>query len=59
MTGDAPREAAKGRLPPGYRVLAPEESMEIECRHLREMAARYGAQIERAGRERDVSLRSL
>ena len=56
MTGDAPREASIHRLPPGYRILTPEESMEIECRHLREMAERYGALIERDRRERGVPM---
>lgn len=40
------------RGPCVYRALNPEERMEIECRHLREMAERYGAQIERSRRER-------
>lgn len=52
MTWDAPREAAIHRLPPGYRVLTPEESMEIELRLLREMAERYGALMEREKRDR-------
>lgn len=42
------------RGPCGYRVLSHDESMEIEFRHLREMAERYGALIERDRRERDV-----
>lgn len=52
MTWDAPREAAICRLSTGYRVLSPEESMEIECRHLWEMAERYGALMEREKRDR-------
>lgn len=56
MTGYAPREAVKSRLPTGYRVLAPEESMEIELRLLREMAERYGGLLERARRERGVPM---
>lgn len=54
MTGDAPREAAIHRLRPGYRILTPEESMEIELRLLREMAERYGGLLERERRDRGV-----
>lgn len=54
VTGNVPRETVNGRLPRGYRVLSHDESMEIEFRHLREMAERYGALIERDRRERDV-----
>lgn len=56
MIGSAPRDAAKGRIPSEYTALTPEESMEIECRHLREMAERYGALIERDRRERGVPM---
>lgn len=52
MTEDALLEAVNGRLQHGYRVLSPDESMEIECRYLREMAERYGALMELEKRDR-------